>query len=77
MHTEWPLTEGRIDDSTIARAELYDINVLSTQLVHFGVNASYSLMFRLPRSLGPQIAPTGADLRPRGSRAVYPTVSFR
>src|SRR6202043_963595 len=32
-----------------------------------------SLMFRLPRSLGPQIAPTGADLRPRGSRAVYTT----
>src|ERR1700692_592569 len=30
-------------------------------------------MFRLPRSLGPQIAPTGADLRPRGSRAVYTT----
>ena len=30
-------------------------------------------MFRLPRSLGPQIAPTGADLHPRGSRAVYTT----
>jgi hypothetical protein len=33
----------------------------------------YSLMFRLPRSLGPQIAPTGASSRLRGSRAVYTT----
>ncbi len=30
-------------------------------------------MFRLPRSLGPQIAPTSARYRLRGGRAVYTT----
>ena len=34
---------------------------------------SHSFMFRLPCSLGPQIAPTAVGLSPRGSRAVYAT----
>ena len=36
---------------------------------------SHSLMFRLPRSLGPQVAPTAEALSLQGSRAVYTTHS--
>ena len=36
---------------------------------------SHSFMFRLPRSLGPQIAPTAVPLSKLGSRAVYTTHS--
>ncbi len=34
---------------------------------------SHSLMFRLPRSLDPQVAPTAEEQSPQGSRAVYTT----
>ncbi len=34
---------------------------------------SHSFMFRLPCSLGPQVAPTAVALCPQGSRAVYTT----
>jgi hypothetical protein len=36
---------------------------------------SHSVMFRLPRSLDPQVAPTAVAQSPQGSRAVYTTHS--
>jgi len=36
---------------------------------------SHSVMFRLPRSLGPQVAPTAEALSPQSGRAVYTTHS--
>ncbi len=36
---------------------------------------SHSVMFRLPRSLGPQVAPTAVAQSPQGGRAVYTTHS--
>jgi len=52
----------------------YPDNATSTGL-HIFRGCSHSLMFRLPRSLDPQVAPTAEAQSLQGSRAVYTTHS--
>jgi hypothetical protein len=49
--------------------------MIATSMANQFRGCSHSVMFRLPHSLGPQIAPTVEAQGPLGSRAVYATQS--
>ena len=70
----FPKGTGLTSDVTSSARQTIPIMQLQPGYIFRG--CSHSLMFRLPRSLDPQVAPTAEDLSLQGSQAVYTTHSL-
>jgi len=61
--------------SDVTRSAHQTLPIMQLQPGIYFRGCSHFFMFRLPRLLDPQVAPTAVALRPQGSRAVYTTHS--